>query len=83
MSTHVSLTTLKYLTVWIITKCGKLLKRWEYQTIFPVSLETYMWVKKQQLELCMEQLIGSRLRKEYDRAVCCHHVCLIYTLATS
>ena len=27
----------------------------------------------------MEQLIGSRLRKEYDRAVCCHPVCLIYT----
>ena len=33
----VSLTTLKYLTVWIITKCGKLLKRWEYQTTLPVS----------------------------------------------
>ena len=31
-----------------------------------------MWVKKQQLEPCMEQLIGSRSRKEYDRAVCCH-----------
>ena len=29
-------------------------------------------VKKQQLEPCMEQLIGSRSRKEYDRAVCCH-----------
>ena len=29
-----------------------------------------MRVKKQQLEPCMEQLIGSRLRKEYDRAVC-------------
>ena len=28
----VSLTTLKPLTVWIITKSGKLLKRWEYQT---------------------------------------------------
>ena len=40
MSTCVSLTTLKYLTVWIITNCGELSKRWEYQTIFPVSLET-------------------------------------------
>ena len=29
-----------------------------------------MQVKKQQLEPCMEQLIGSRLRKECDRAVC-------------
>ena len=55
--------------VWIITNCGKLLKRWEYQTISPVSSETCMWVKKQQLEPCMEQLIGSRLRKDYDRAV--------------
>ena len=37
-----------------------------------------MWVKKQQLEPCMEQMIGSGLRNEYDRTVCCHHVCLIY-----
>ena len=49
-------------------KLGKLLKRWEYQTILPVSWETCMHVKKQQLVHCMEQLIGSRLRK-YDRAV--------------
>ena len=31
-----------------------------------------MQVKKQQLELCIKQLIGSRLRKEYDMSVCCH-----------
>jgi len=37
-----------------------------------------MQVKKQQLEHCMEQLIDSRLRKEYDRAVYCHPVCLTY-----
>ena len=49
--------------VWIITNCGKLLKRWEYQTILPVSWETCVQVKKQQLEPCMEHLIGSRLRK--------------------
>ena len=29
----VSLTTLKPLTVWIMTKSGKFLKRWEYQTM--------------------------------------------------
>ena len=57
--------------------------RWQYQTVSPVSWETCMRVKKQQLEPCMEQLIGSRLKKEYDRAVCCHPVCLIYTLSTS
>ena len=39
--------------------------------------------QKQQFQPCMEQLIGSRLRKEYDRAVCCHPVCLTYTLSTS
>ena len=35
--TSASLTTLKPLTVWITTKCGKFLKRWEYQTTLPVS----------------------------------------------
>ena len=28
-------------------KLWKTLKRWEYQTIFPVSCETCMWIKKQ------------------------------------
>ena len=36
-STCVSSTKLKPLTVWIITNYGKLLKKWEYQTILPVS----------------------------------------------
>ena len=72
----------KPLTVWIMTTCGKLLERWEYQTILPVSWETCMQAKKQQLEPCIE-LIGSRFTKEYNRAVCCHPVCLPYTLSTS
>ena len=55
-------------------KLWKALKSWEYHTILPVSWETCMQVMKQQLESCMEQLIGSRLRKEYDRAVCRHAV---------
>ena len=38
-----------------------------------------MWVKKQQLEPYMEQLIGLRLRKEYIRSVCCHHLFNLYT----
>ena len=33
-STSIS-TMLKPLTMWIITNCGKLLKRWDYQTILP------------------------------------------------
>ena len=38
---------------WIMTNYGKLLEKWEYQTILPVSRETCMRVKKQQLERCM------------------------------
>ena len=45
----------KSLTVWITTNCEKLLKRWEYQTTWPASWEICMQVKKQQLELDMEQ----------------------------
>ena len=66
-----------------MTNCGKLLEKCEYQTILSVSGETYMQVRKQQLETCMEQLISSRSRKEYNRAVCHHPVCLTYTLSTS
>ena len=46
-STSASLTTLKPLTMWITTNCGKFLKRCEYQTILPIFQETCMWVKKQ------------------------------------
>ena len=49
------LTTPKPLTVWIRTNYGKFLKRWEYQTTLPASWEICMQVKKQQLELDMEQ----------------------------
>ena len=72
----------KPLTMWIMTNCRKFLKRWEYQTILSVSWEICVQVKKQQLEPCMEQLFGSRSRKEYDRAICCHPVSLTYTLST-
>ena len=36
-STSALLTTLKPLTVWITTNCGKFLKMWEYDTTFSVS----------------------------------------------
>ena len=67
----------KPLREWIMKNCEKLLETWEYQTILPVSWETCKRVKKQQLESCMEQLIGSGLRKEYNTAVCYQPVCLI------
>ena len=68
-STSVSLTVLKPLTVWITTKCGKFLKRWEYLTTLPASWETHLQVKNQQLELDRDQQTGSKLRKEYVKAV--------------
>ena len=71
-STSAWLTTLTLLTVWIMTNCGRFLKRWEYQVILPVSWETCMWVKKQQLEPDIEKLTGSKLGKEYVKAVYCH-----------
>ena len=58
------LTTQKPLTVWITTNYGKLWKRWEYQTSLPDSWEICVQVKKQQLELDMEQQTGSKTGKE-------------------
>ena len=55
-TTFALLTTPKPLTVWITTNCGKFLKRWEYQTIWPVSSETCMQIRKQKLEQDMEQI---------------------------
>ena len=40
--------------------CGKFFKRWEYQTTWPDSWEICVQVKKQQLELDMEQQTGSK-----------------------
>ena len=54
------LTMPKPLTVWITINCGKFWKRCEYQTTWPASWETYMQVRKQQLELDMEQQTGSK-----------------------
>ena len=71
-SISVSLATLKPLTAWIRTNCRKFLKRWEYQTTLPASWKINIQVKKQQLEPDMEQRTGSKLGKEYVKAVYCH-----------
>ena len=42
-----------------------------------------MQVKKQQLELDMEQQTGSKSGKEYTKAVCCHPAFLTYIQSTS
>ena len=54
------LTMPKPLTAWITINCGKFLKKWEYQTTWPASWETYIQVRKQQLELDMEQQTASK-----------------------
>ena len=55
-------------------KLWKILKRWEYQITWPASWEICLQVKKQQLEPGMEQQTGSKLGKEYVKAVYCHSV---------
>ena len=83
-STSALLTMLKALTMWITTNCGKFFKRWEYQTSLRASWETWMMqVKKQQLELHLKQQTGSKLRKEYIKAVYCHPVYWVYMQSIS
>ena len=77
------LTMPKPLTVWITAHYGKFLKRREYQTTLPASWEIWMQVKKQQLELYMEQQTGSKSGKEYIKAVYCHPTYLNYMQSTS
>ena len=64
-------------------KLWKILKRWEYQTTWPASWVTCIQVKKQQLELDMEQWTGSKLGKEYVKAVHCHPAYLTFMQSTS
>ena len=51
---------------------GKFFKGWEYQTTLPASWEICMHVKKQQLELNMEQQTGFKSGKEFAKAMYCH-----------
>ena len=55
----------------ITTNCEKFCERWEYQNALPASWETCLQIKKQQLEPDIEQT-GSKLGKEYVKAVYCH-----------
>ena len=59
----------KAFDLWITTNCGKFFKKWENQTSWPASWEICMQVKKQQLELDMEQQTGSKSGKKYIKAV--------------
>ena len=81
--TSALLTMPKPLTVWITTNCGKFFKRWEYQTTWRAPWEIYMQVRKQQLELDIEQQTGSKSGKEYVKAVYYHPAYLTYMQSTS
>ena len=63
--------------------CGKFLKRRDYQTTLSISWETCMQDKKQQLEPYMEQQIGSKLGKDYNKVVYWNLVYLTYMQSTS
>ena len=82
-SIYALMTMPKPLTVWITTNCGKFWKRWENQTTWPASWEICMQVRKQQLELDMEQQTGSKSGKEHVKAVYCHLTYLTYIQSTS
>ena len=58
--TSTLLTVPNPLTVWITTNCGKIFKRWEYQTTWPASWEICMQFKERELEPDMEQCSGSK-----------------------
>ena len=78
-----SLTTLKSATVQITINCNIFKETGILTTTLSVSWETCIWLKKQQLEMNLEQLTGSKLGKEYVKAVCCHPADLTYMQSTS
>ena len=56
---------------------------WQLSTSLPASWEICVQVKKQQLELDMEQQTGSKSGKEYVKAVYCHPAYWTYMQSTS
>ena len=54
-----------------------------YQATWPASWEICMQVRKQWLEMDMEQWTSSKEEKEYVKAVYCHPVYLTYMQSTS
>ena len=64
-------------------KLWKILKEMGIPDTLPASWEIWMQVKKQQLEPDMEKQTGSKLEKEYVKAVYCHPAYLTYMQSTS
>ena len=76
------MTTSKPLTMWTTTNCGKFSKSWEYQTTLSASCKICMQVKKQ-VRTRYGAMTGSKLGKEYIKAVYCHLTYLTYIQSTS
>ena len=64
-------------------KLWKILQEMGYQTTWPASWEIYTQVKKQQFELDMKQQTGSKMGKEYIKAVYCYPAYLTYMQSKS
>ena len=64
-------------------KLRNILNEMGIQTTWPASWEICIQVRKQQLELDMEQQTGSKLGKDYITAVYCHPAYLTYMQSTS
>ena len=64
-------------------KLWKMFKDGNTRPPLPASWETWMQVKKQQLELDMEQQTGSKLGKKYIKAAYCHPAYLTSIQSTS
>ena len=70
------MTTLKPLTVWITTNCGKFLKRWGYPRNLYAGQEATVSTGH-------GTMTGSKLGKEYVKAIYCFPAYLTYTWGTS
>ena len=70
------------MTTWITTN-WKIVKDMGIPDHLICLCETYMQIKKPQLEPDMEQWTGSKLGKEYDKAVYCHPAYLTSMQSTS
>ena len=81
-SRNICFITLKPLTVWITTNCGKFLEM-EIPDYFNCLLKNLYSGQEAKLEPDMEQRTGSKLENEYVMAVCCHLAYLTYMQSTS
>ena len=79
--TSALLTMPKPLTVWS-QQTVEILQDLGIQTTVPASWEICSQLKKQQLELYMEQQTDSKLGKEYIKAIYCHPAYLAYMQIT-